>query len=351
MRTRSFPWKRPDVRKLKASWRDTLLLLREFRQPLVSFSLTITLGALLYDWLARGYGEPIGSFSEALYLMLTLVFFQPGGEFPSQPALQVFYFLMPLVGLVILAQGLADFGYLLFNRRARSKEWEMAVASTFENHIILVGLGHLGYRVVRQLHQMEEPVVVIELNPNADLAGSVQAMNIPVLPDDATRQAVLEAAGIRRAKTIVLCSQNDSMNLQIAVKARSLNPNIRVVIRIFDDDFAEAIQQQFGFVALSATSMAAPAFAASAAGADVTRPITVEGQSLSLGRLTITKGSKLHWRSVEELQARYDVSIVLLKKDGLLDMHPNGKEILREGDVIAVLGSPERLNAVVHDNQ
>lgn len=342
---------RLNARKLKASWRDTSLLLREFRQPLVLFSLALLIGASLYYQLARGYGEPIRSFSEAVYLMLTLTFLQAGGEFPTQPLLQVFYFIMPLIGLVILAQGLADFGYLLFNRRARSKEWEMAVASTFENHTILVGLGHLGYRVVLQLHKMEEPVVVIELNPNADLFGAAQAMNIPVIQDDATRQAVLEAAGIRRAKTIVLCPQNDSMNLQIAVKARNLNPNIRVVIRIFDDDFAESIQQQFGFVALSATSMAAPAFAASAAGADVTRPISVEGQALSLGRLTISKGSKLHWRSVAEIETRYDVSVVLLKNQSKLDLHPGGNEILREGDVIAVLGSPDRLNAVVHDNQ
>lgn len=342
---------RLNTRKLRASWRDTMLLLREFRQPLVLFSLALLVGASLYYQLARGYGEPIGSFTESVYLMLTLTFLQSGGEFPTQALLQVFYFLMPLIGMVILAQGLADFGYLLFNRRARSKEWEMAVASTFENHTILVGLGHLGYRVVQNLFKMEEPVVVIELNPNTDLVGTVQAMNIPVIQDDAARQTVLEAAGIRRAKTIVLCSQNDSMNLQIAVKARNLNPAIRVVIRIFDDDFAESLQQQFGFYALSATSMAAPAFAASAAGADVTRPITVEGQSLSLGRLNIDGKSKLNGHPISEIESRYDVSIVLLKHQGEPDLHPAGERILAPGDVVAVLGSPDRLNAIVHDNQ
>jgi Trk K+ transport system NAD-binding subunit len=342
---------RVNPRKLKASWRDTTLLLRQFRQPLILFSLALLVGASLYYQLARGYGEPIRSFGEAVYLMLTLTFLQAGGEFPTQTLLQVFYFVMPLIGLVILAQGLADFGYLLFNRRARSKEWEMAVASTFENHTILVGLGHLGYRVAQNLSKMEEPVVVIELNPNTDLVGTVQAMNIPVIQDDATRQTILEAAGIRRAKTIVLCSQNDSMNLQIAVKARNLNPAIRVVIRIFDDDFAESLQRQFGFLALSATSMAAPAFAASAAGADVTRPITVEGQALSLGRLTVKENSKLHWRSVAEIESTYDVSVVLLKNQGKPDLHPTGSQMLQAGDVVAVLGSPDRLNAIVHDNQ
>jgi len=340
-----------NTRKLRASWRDTLLLLREFRQPLILFSLALLVGAGLYFQLARGFGESLGSFTEAVYLMLTLTFLQSGGDFPSQPLLQVFYFIMPLIGLVILAQGLADFGYLLFNRRARSKEWEMAVASTYENHTILVGLGHLGYRVAQNLFKMEELVVVIELNPNADLVGTVQAMNIPVIQDDAARQTVLEAAGVQRAKTIVLCTQNDSMNLQIAVKARNLNPAIRVVIRIFDDDFAESLQQQFGFLALSATSMAAPAFAASAAGADVTRPITVEGHSLSLGRLIIKEHSKLHWRSVAEVEARYEVSIILLKHLDEPDLHPTGKQVLRSGDILAVLGSPDRLNVIVHDNQ
>ncbi len=338
-------------RKWRASWRDTLLLLREFRRPLVLFILAILGSGSLYFFLAGQVGEPLDSLAEGVYTALTLSFLQPVGDFPRHPVLQVFYFLMPVVGIGLLATGLADFGVMLFNRRARSKEWEMAVASTFSNHTILVGLGHLGYRVVQNLHSMEEPVVVIELNPSADLITNVQAMNIPVLHDDATRQLALEAAGIRRARTIVLCSQNDSVNLQIAVKARSLNPEIRVVIRIFDDDFAQALQEQFGFSAMSATSMAAPAFAAAAAGADVTRPITVEGQALSLGRIKIGKTSKLGGLSVSETEQKYDVSVVLLKRAGEPDIHPSGQRTLTEGDTLAVLGNPERISILVHDNQ
>lgn len=338
-------------RKWRASWRDTLLLLREFRRPLIYFLVAILGSGFLYYKLATQVGEPIGSLTEAVYSTLTLSFLQPTGEFPSHPVLQVFFFLMPVIGVGLLATGLADFGVLLFNRRARSKEWEMAVASTFSNHTILVGLGHLGFRVIQYLYDMEEPAVVIELNPSADLVATVQAMNIPVLQDDATRQFTLEAAGIKRAKTIVLCTQNDSMNLQIAVKARSLNPGIRVVIRIFDDDFAGALQEQFGFMALSATSMAAPAFAAAAAGADVTRPITVEGQSLSLGRVRINAASHLREMNISGIEQKYDVSVVLLKHDGEQDMHPHGKRTLSEGDILAVLGNPQKISLLVHDNQ
>jgi Trk K+ transport system NAD-binding subunit len=246
---------------------------------------------------------------------------------------------------------LADFGILLFNRRARSKEWEMAVASTFNKHTILVGLGHLGFRVVRQLIDMEEPVVVIELNPSADLFTTVQKMGVPVIQEDAIRQSALETAGVMRAKTIVLCTQNDSLNLQVAVKARTLNQDIQVVIRIFDDDFAQALHNQFGFTALSATGMAAPAFAAAAAGADITRPITVEGESLSLARLTVCAPSPFNGQSVAEVEKEYDLSILLLKRAGEPDLHPTGERRLVSGDILAVLGNPERINLLMHDNQ
>lgn len=259
----------------RVSLRETGILLREFRLPVLIFSTAVIGLGLLYQFLASQTGEPLGSIPEAIYLMLTLAFLQPSGNFPHAPVLQLFYFLMPLVGVGTLAQGLAEFGVMLFNRRARNKEWEIAVASTLRNHTVLVGLGHLGFRVVQKLHEMREHVVVIEQNPSLNLVTAAQQMRIPVIQDDATRPAALENAGVAKARNIVLCTQNDSLNLQIALKARKLNPTIHVVIRIFDEDFADSLHEQFGFTALSGTGMAAPVFAAAVAGADVTNPISV----------------------------------------------------------------------------
>jgi voltage-gated potassium channel len=343
MRSRSRRW--------KASWRDTLLLFREFRAPLLLFLVAIIGAGVFYYLIAARAGEPVDGLVEAVYLVLTMAFLQSSGGFPHHPLLQAFYFILPLIGVGTLALGLADFGILLFNRRARSKEWEMAIASTFSKHTILVGLGHLGYRVVERLHAMDKSIVVIELNPSADLVAAVQKKGIPVIQDDATRPTALEAAGIERARTIVLCSQNDAMNLKIAVKARSMNPSIQVVIRIFDDDFADSLQDQFDFIAMSATAMAAPAFAAAASGVDITNPVTVEGESLSMARLTIDSRSLLAGKTVGEIEQSYDVSVVLLKHDSEQDMHPPATQGITDGDTLVVLGSPERLNVIVHDNQ
>ena len=338
-------------RTWKASARDTSLLLSEFRGPILFFAIAIVGLGIVYFSAALEVHEPVGSVAEAIYLMLTLTFLQPSGSFPKSAFLQSFFFIMPLVGVGTLARGLADFGILLFNRRARSKEWEMAVASTYTNHTILVGLGHLGFRVADKLHEMEESVVAIEVNTSADLFTTVQKMGIPVIQEDATRGGALESAGVKNAKTIILCMQNDSGNLQVALKARSINPDIKVVIRIFDEDFAKSLHDQFGFTALSATEMAAPVFAAAAAGMDVTNPISVEGQQLSLARMTIAKGSTLADRTVGFIEDNYHLNIVFVRFDHQSEMHPTDSRMLAAGDMIGVLGGPEQLGHLLHDNE
>ena len=335
----------------RRAWRETLILLKEFQRPVLIFVIAIIGLGILYHYISRQAGEPLYSLPEAVYLMLTLAFLQPSGSFPHSPVLQIFYFLLPLIGVITLAQGLAEFGVMLFNRRSRNKEWEMAVASMLSNHIILVGLGHLGYRVVKELHQMKEQVVVIELEPDAELFTAVQNMGIPIIQNDAAWPAAMEAAGVKRAKTIMLCTQNDSTNLQIAVKARSYNKDIQVVIRIFDEDFAASLREQFGFIALSATGMAAPVFAAAAAGADVTNPISVEGQQLSLARLTICDNSQLVGKTVGYVEDNYHLSIVLVRHDHSSEMHPTDGTLLNVDDTLAVLGGPDSLNHLLHDNE
>lgn len=347
-----YPFDKHRLRHIQAGFRDTTILMREFRTPLLWFSSAVLGGGILYHFLSEKLNEPVYSLAESIYIVLISTFLQPPNrEFPHHILLQAFHFLMPIVGLVALAQGLADFASLLFNRKSRNKEWEMAVASTMNNHIILVGLGHLGYRVAMKLHEMNENIAVIDLKANGDTVAAVRELDIPVIHDDATRPAALEAANIKDARTIILASQNDAMNLQIALKARSMNPEIQVVIRIFDEDFAHALQEQFGFVALSATEMAAPVFASAAAGVDVTNPISIEGQLLSLARLTINENSPLSNKTVGHIEDNYHLNVVLLRHDHHSEMHPTDKSELHAGDTIAVLGSSAQLQTLIQANE
>ena len=343
--------KHPFLRKLYISLRDTWLLFRQFQWQLLAFVVAIIGGGLLYGVLTVISVEQNISSSQAIYHILGLTFLQPIEEFPQTWYLQIFYFIMPIIGIGILAQGVADFGVLFFNRRERGKDWAMAVASTFKNHVVLIGLGHLGYRVTQNLHELGQDIVVIEIDPKADLVEKIQDLGIPILTDDGKREATLRAAGIEKAQAILLCTQNDSLNLQIALKARSINKDIRVIVRIFDDDFAAALQEQFQFKAMSATGRAAPAFAAAAAGVDMTRPITVEGEELSLASMIIENGSSIANLTIEDVEREYNLSVVLLRRSGEMpDYHPTASRLIVPNDTIAVFGGSTQISVLAQQN-
>lgn len=224
----------------------------------------------------------------------------------------------------------------------------MAVASTFRNHVVLIGMGHLVFRVATQLRDMGRELVVIELDDPQDLTREIRARDVPVIIDDAARDSVLLGAGIERARAIILAIQNDALNLKIALKARALNPQIDVIVRIFDDDFAEALRKQFGFTAMSATSLAL--FAATAAGVDLSQPVTVDGHPLSVSRLIIAAGSSLSALTVGAVEQRYDVSVVMIHSSEGTDMYPPDARRLKAGDSVAVFGAPESVNRLAGDN-
>ncbi len=121
----------------------------------------------------------------------------------------------------------------------------MAIASTYKDHVIVAGLGRLGFRIVQQLLNFGEEVVGIEIDPNTEFVQRVMDLHVPVVSGDATRPNILEQAGIKRACSIVTCTENDLTNLEIALVARELKPDIRVVLRMFDDDMAPKVADRF----------------------------------------------------------------------------------------------------------
>lgn len=338
------------VKRVRAAWRDSLILLREFSLPLTLFTIVVVGGGILYYNISGQLGEPVDSIAEAIYLVLGLIFLQPTVDFPHDWHLQLFFFLVPLLGIGAIAQGVVEFSALFFNRRQRSKEWEMAVASTYSNHVVVVGVGHLGFQAVKNLINMDLDVVIIEQNLEADLFSESQKMGVPVIAGDGNKQSVLIDAGIERAKSIVVCTQNDPLNMQIAVKAKALNPDLKVILRIFDEHFAEAIENQFNFTALSSSVMSAPQFAGAAAGIEITRPVTIEGESYILAKLEIHQDSLLNGITAGELEQDYDASLVVIRSENRTENHPHSDSKIQNGNTIIVLATPTRINELIRAN-
>gem|GEM_PF-2221124 len=87
--------------QIRAYFRDTLLLLRQFRLSLLAFFALTLWGAL---WLWLFYRPKRLDFAEALYATLMLIFLNPTLEFPPSALVRPVFFVVPIVGVGIFTE-------------------------------------------------------------------------------------------------------------------------------------------------------------------------------------------------------------------------------------------------------
>ena len=117
---------------------------------------------------------------------------------------------------------------------------------------------------------------------------------------------------------MVAATSNDLINLSATLNARELRPDLRVVLRLFDPDFAVRVQRGFGIrFTRSVSHLAAPAFAAAAIGTEVVATLPIGDRRLLLfARLRVPSGSRLEGMRVAELQRQGDRRIVAVADPG-----------------------------------
>jgi Trk K+ transport system NAD-binding subunit len=347
MRSR-LSWKR----YLLAQWRDARVLLREFYVPLLMLVGSVLIGGLVFDLLYSGATVEDLTYAEAVYAIFSMIFFGQSVPFPGQWYLQIFYFVMPIIGLGLVVQGVIGFGVMLFNKSARGEEWQVAIASTYKDHIVVAGIGRLGYRIVQELVSFGEEVVGIEIDPDNEFQRFVLGQKVPVIAGDATRLEVLKQAGVDRASAIIPCTENDLNNLAIALGARELRPEIHVVLRMFDHDMAQKVARGFNIpTAFSTSSLAAPAFARAATRANITHAFYVGEQLINVSEMTVQPGSLLVGRRVCDLEGELDFSIILHSRAGQIDLHPAPDITLHAGDQLCVFASLDVLTRLGRMNR
>ena len=136
------------------------------------------------------------------------------------------------------------------------------MASTFRDHVVLCGLGHLGSRILEQLEADGADVVVVERDAASRFAVEAKERGTTILVSDMRDDRVLEEAGIATAQCVIAATNDDMANLEVALDARRMNPKIRVLIRFFDQRIGAKIQDAFDIeVAFSSASIAAPIIA------------------------------------------------------------------------------------------
>jgi Trk K+ transport system NAD-binding subunit len=168
-------------------------------------------------------------------------------------------------------------------------------------HVILAGLGNLGYRTAKLLRDCGLPVVVIELTHNARFATAVRA-RCPVITGDARLPEELLRAGVSQCAAMIACTNDDVANIQSCLHARRLNPHARIIARVFDEVLAERMSGAFDIdLALSSSAIAAKAFVGAATDERAFRSVRIDQLEYLACRYTlsapVTSERIEEWRS------------------------------------------------------
>ncbi|MET8448658.1 NAD-binding protein [Streptomyces sp. NPDC005209] len=174
-------------------------------------------------------------------------------------------------------------------------------------HVVLLGLGKIGTRVLTRLRELHIPVVCVEADPEARGLATARRLRVPVVLGDVTQEGVLEAAKIHRAHALLAVTSADTTNLEAVLYARSVRPDLRVVLRLYDDDFATAVYRTLRAAhpraltrSRSVTHLAAPAFAGAMLGRQILGAIPVERRVLLFAAVDVGGQPWLEGRTVAD---------------------------------------------------
>lgn len=339
-------------RSLQIAWRDTRALVREFRWPLFSFLLaTVGLGSI-YGELMVIAGHERMPFFQLPYIMFALMILETPIDIPMEPYLLLFWYLMPPIALFILGRGISDFARLFFDRSGRRAAWQEAIVSTMAHHTIILGAGHVGMKVSHALVEMGFEVVVVDTHYSPEDELELRDMDVPFITGDGRSASVLETAGIASADALLVCTSQDTVNLEMVLRARDINPTIRIVARMGDTQFAEQMKNFLGVSAvLSSADIAAPSFASAAVGVEVTQTLTIHNRSYGMFRLTVSPKSYYDGRRIGSIQDRYDVDVVLHARDTLADVHPDNDIVVQPGDTLVIFAQLEKIRELSNLNR
>jgi len=314
-------------------------LVFEFWWTLLGLGVVLAVGTILY------LNTP-GEFDDrhprtvlnALFAAWMAMLAQPINNLPSTWYLNLLCGFYPVVGFVLIGEGVVRLALLMASKRRGEKEWMRVMASTYRDHIVVCGLGRLGIRVMEELISAGVPVVGIEKAEDGRFLPQARSLGAPIIVGDMKDDAVLVGAGIARARGVVVATNDDMGNLEVALDSRRLNPDIRVVMGLFDQSIASKIANAFLVdVAFSASTLAAPMVAAMSLGAKALSSSLIAGIPHVSAELPVSAGSELVGKRVEEIERGYCCKVLARTPvSAPIQLPAESRTVIEAGDLLIV---------------
>lgn len=230
-------------------------------------------------------------------------------------------------------------------RRRRNMENRVA---QLRNHVIICGFGRVGRGTLHVLKDRGIPTVMVESNP--DRAEAAAAAGALVIKGDATHNDVLELAGVETAQALIACVAVDSDNLVIALSAKSLRSDLRVICR------ATELESERKLRLAGADAVVAPqAVGAERLAMMATQPalaqifdVVVHGSPVEfhVEELDVGPECKVVGKTIRESNIRQESGALILGVEGEEDrilVNPGPDVVLRVGDRLVVVGTREQV--------
>lgn len=210
------------------------------------------------------------------------------------------------------------------------------------NHVVVIWLGRVGRRVVSLLQDLKQPVVGIY----------PQAIETDVLPQMplVVGQVVnaLGKANLQTAKSVVAVSDDEMQNLEMGLMVHRVNPNCRIIIRTYDQQFTDKVSQLFPYAqVLCASAISAEAFAGAAFGEHVLSLFRLYHQTVLVTQYSIEAEDTLNDRLLSEVAYGYGVVPLWHQRPGKGEtVMPSEDLRLQPGDRLVLLATIRGLRRV-----
>lgn len=324
-------------------------LLRRIRLLLVLFLLVIITGVIGYTAIE---GWSIG---EALYMTIitiTTVGFQEVN--PLSVAGRYFTIFLVLAGVGTVFYTLASITEFLIEGHLTGFLAERRVEKEIEkldNHYILCGFGRVGENVAEEFKARNEPLVVIENEP--ERVEECRSRGLHCIEGDASSDEILLKAGVDRARGLIAAVDNDADNVFVTLSARVLNPNINIVARSILEESREKLLRAGANRVVSPSLIGGRRMAAIALRPLVSDYLDVvtygDDLEFSLEELIVSDRSEIKGKTLEEADIRKRTGALVLairKETGEFNTIPTSQTMLDEGDHLVVLGTKDQLEAI-----
>jgi Trk K+ transport system NAD-binding subunit/multidrug transporter EmrE-like cation transporter len=294
------------------------------------------------------------SLSQAIYFTVETFATVGFGDFSfahQSTGLQVFGIALIIAGVTLSTVILALITNALVSRRIEQSLGQGSIKG-MEGHVVLVGLGAVGLRVLEGLRAQGRDVVVVERDESNRYVQHARGLGAPVVHGDATLGQTLRSVNLAQAGAVAILTSDDLVNLETGLAVRDglaeRWTRVPVVLRVFDRALGSRLQQTFHFNHVwSTAALASPWFVGAVLGLEILATFYVRNQPFLVARLEVRKGGGLDGLAMQDLGAR--IRVVAIARGGGTDLeHPPRRDTrLAAGDRAYLLGPYEELLRVL----